>query len=258
MKRLKRKESTMDFLAEVGKFLCYCRAKGLSEETIAWYERKLKGFASHVGVINPYNVDAEKIREFILDKQGKVSTDTINGYLRVLRAFFNYLVREGVLGDNPMGSVNLVKGKKVVIGAFSQEQLMRLFRMPDKSTFKGYRDYLMMLVLLDTGLRVSELVRLNVGDVDKETGAVKVLGKGNKERMVYLGPKVLKELKLYLFECLQKADAEWPLFPNQWGGRLSLRTFEDSLAEYGRLAGIKGVRVSPHTFRHSFRQTVFA
>jgi integrase/recombinase XerD len=256
MKRIKRKITAIDFLSQIEKFLIYCRAKGLSEETVAWYDRRLKGFANHVGIKNPLDIDSDTIRKFILDKQGEVSTDTLNGYLRVLRAFFNYQVREGELSASPMGGVSLVKGKKVVIAAFSQEQLQRLFRMPDKSTFKGYRDYLMMLVLLDTGLRVSELIRLKVSDVDKETGAVKVLGKGNKERLVYLGPKVLKELKQYLFECLNQSDAGWPLFPNQWGRNLSLRTFEDSLAEYGKLAGIKGVRVSPHTFRHSFREAI--
>lgn len=258
MSRLKRRVSAMDYFTEVENFITYCRAKGLSEETITWYQRKLKGFSSRVDVSNLLALEAKHIREFILSKQGHVTTDTINGYLRVLRAFFNHLVREGSLMENPMASISLVKGRVPVISAFNQEQLKMLFRMPDKSTFKGYRDYLMMLVLLDTGLRISELLKVNIGDFDKEAGSIKVLGKGNKERIVYLGPKAQKELKHYLLECLPDMDSDCPLFPNQFGKSLSVRTFEDSLTEYGSQAGIKGVRVSPHTFRHSFRKAVLA
>ncbi|MBC7342275.1 MAG: hypothetical protein H5U02_07465 [Clostridia bacterium] len=78
--------------------------------------------------------------------------ETINGYLRAIRSFFNFLVREKVLAESPMAGIPLVKGRKTIIQTFSEKQLATLLRMPDKSRFSGYRDYLMMLVLLDTGI----------------------------------------------------------------------------------------------------------
>ncbi|MDH7573999.1 MAG: tyrosine-type recombinase/integrase [Clostridia bacterium] len=252
MARLVRKEAALDFARAVDKFLEYCRAKGLSEHTVSWYGGKLASFGEYIGGLNPGDIKAEHIRGFILERQEEVAVETINGYLRTLKAFFGFLVREGRLTENPMRAVPMVKGKKAVIPAFSREQVLRLLRMPDKSTFKGFRDYMIMLVMLDTGMRISEVCGLKVKDLDVSTGVIKVLGKGNKERFVYVSERTVRELKVYLCECLAEATEDWPLFPNQWGGRLSRRTFEESLSEYGRLAGISGVRVSPHTFRHTF------
>lgn len=256
MKRLTRVKGTLDWDEAVERFLDYCQSKELSGKSVCWYSICLEAFRKFTDGVPPHEVTPDLVRKFILSRRQSVSVSTVNNNLRALRAFFNFLANEKYLAESPMKSVPLLKARGSIIQTFTPQQLTTLLRMPDRSKFTGYRDYCMMLVLLDTGIRLSEIIGLKVKDLDTETGGLKVLGKGNKERIVYVSPRVLRELNTYLKECLEEATPEWPLFPNQWGKRLNSRSFQDALKEYGKLAGIEGVRVSPHTFRHTFRQAL--
>ena len=126
----------------------------------------------------------------------------------------------------------------------------------DATSFAGHRDCVLLLLLYDTGLRVSEALSVQVNE-DLAQGHVTVLGKGNKERLVGLAPKLRGQLRPYLrrreaaLKEIEREDCFW-LFPNQYGDRLGKRTFQDTLRKAGEAAGIEGVRVSPHTIRHAY------
>lgn len=132
-----------------------------------------------------------------------------------------------------------------------------LLQQPDRTRFVGLRDYCFLLTLLDTGMRLSETLSLKVGDLDLEEMWVNVIGKGNKERRVAMSARLLVELKPYLRKreaavaSVGVPDSPW-LFPNDIGTRLCSKTMQKHLKTYGTKADIKRVRVSPHTFRHTF------
>jgi len=136
-------------------------------------------------------------------------------------------------------------------------QVGALLQQPDRDHFIGLRDYCFLLLLLDTGMRLSEALGLRLADVDLDGATVTVLGKGNKERRLGLSPRLLADLKPYLrkraaaLTALGLPDARW-VFPNDVGGRLSAKAIQQRLRLYGQTAGIDGVRVSPHTLRHTY------
>jgi integrase/recombinase XerC len=126
---------------------------------------------------------------------------------------------------------------------------------PDISTPQGQRDRAIIEVLYSSGLRVSELVGLNLSDLDLERGEVKVLGKGGKERICLLGEPARRALKLYIREgrrrLMEGDGATDALFLNRFGGRLSVRSVDSIVGKYSRIAGLTK-RVTPHILRHTF------
>lgn len=115
----------------------------------------------------------------------KLSPTTINHYIRTTQQFFAFLLEEGYLLEDPAKPLKKVKAPKVIVEAFTVDQVRELIAMPNKKTFVGFRDYCIMLVLLDTGLRLSELLNIHIDDVDLQQRKIKVMGKGAKERYVF-------------------------------------------------------------------------
>lgn len=183
----------------------------------------------------------------------KLSGHTVNGYMRALRAFWSWLSREGLITENPFDKLKVPKAPKKVIPSFTNAHLQRLFATIDTSTATGFRDYTIMLTLLDTGLRCSELIGLQIEDIDLESRLLKVKGKGAKERLVPFGRRVQKAIWKYI--TVYRPE---PAIPNQDrlfltcdGYPISKDRLEAIVKRYGRRAGITGIRVSPHTFRHT-------
>jgi site-specific recombinase XerD len=182
-----------------------------------------------------------------------LSGHTINCYLRSLRIFFSWLVSEEIIAANPFDRVKIPRPPRKVIPVFSDSQIRDLLAAIDMSTAEGVRDYTIVLTLLDAGLRVSELCQLTLAHVWLEEGMVKVLGKGNKERLVPIGRQVQRALWHYIGRyrpepALPRCDA---VFLTRDGRPLTKDRVEKLMAGYGRKAGIAGVRCSPHTFRHA-------
>ena len=121
-----------------------------------------------------------------------LSGHTINTYLRSIRAFWSWLVREGIVDANPFDKLRIPKPPRKVIPSFSADQIEQLLGTIDISTPEGYRDQTIILTLLDTGLRVSELAGATLDDMGLEEGLIKVTGKGNKERIVPIWKRVRK------------------------------------------------------------------
>ncbi|MNC28996.1 Tyrosine recombinase XerD [compost metagenome] len=201
---------------------------------------------------DPSKITEKTIKEniilYLMDK-GQAET-SINCVLRAIRALFNFLVREGYLLQSPMRKMKLIKQKRKVVSTFSTDQLRVLIAQPDQTTFVGLRDHVIMMLFLETGIRVRELVDIDVNNIVWRDGVIVIDGKGYKQRMVPFQATVRKELSRYL-NVRGNLDHD-RLFVTIDNTPLTIRQVQEQLTNYGRRAGLKGVRCSPHTFRHTF------
>jgi site-specific recombinase XerD len=182
-----------------------------------------------------------------------LSSHTVHCYLRSIRAFWSWLVEEEIVDENPFHRVKLPKVISKITPTFSPEQLHCLVSVIDTSTPEGYRDYTIIITLLDSALRVSELTGIRLDDVMLDDGLIRVMGKGGRERCVPVGAEVRRALWRYIARCrphVLTPDAAY-LFLTREGERLTRNRVGAILQRYGRRAGITGVRVSPHTLRHT-------
>lgn len=180
---------------------------------------------------------------------------TVHTYYRAIRAFTNFCLAEGLLEGAPLQNVKPPRVPNDQVQPFTPEQVQALVdaarrgRIPD-------RDVAIVLTLVDTGMRVSELCGLTCADVDRGSAELTVLGKGNKKRRVYMGAACRRALWRYLETERTKAFPEDPLFasrtPSQSGGGLTPNGVHQLIERMGRAAGITSVRCSPHTLRHTF------
>jgi len=182
-----------------------------------------------------------------------LSGHTVNCYLRSVRAFWSWLVSEGIIQANPFARIKIPKPPRKVMPAFSEPQLRALLDAIDMATPEGFRDYTMILILLDTALRVTELASLRLENLWLEEGVLKVMGKGGKERLIPIGKTVQRLLWRYinLFRpqpVNQNCDF---VFLTVDGRPITRNRIQKRLAIYGAKAGLKGVRCSPHTLRHT-------
>jgi len=181
----------------------------------------------------------------------QVSDHTLLAYYRTLGAFFAYLNERELLRSNPMARVPRPKTAQYLIQPFSGDQVQKLLAEPDLTTFTGLRDLTLMCFLLDTGCRISECLTLTMSNLDLDRRLARVMGKGKKERDIPFGTRTLAWLERYL-ERRQESQATDFVFVNQYGERLTPNAMSHRIAGYGRSAGLRGVRTSPHTFRHTF------
>ena len=187
------------------------------------------------------------------EQQRGLSGHTINTYMRSIRAFWSWLIEEEIIQSNPFSKLKIPKPPQKIIATFSPHQIELLLGVMSSSV-EGYRDAVIVLTLLDTSLRVNELINLKMENVWLEEGLIKVLGKGNKERLVPIGKQIRKLLWRYITQyrpepARPKLDN---LFLTQDGRPLTKNRVETIMKHYGRTAGLTGVRCSPHTLRHTF------
>lgn len=207
-----------------------------------------------IGTLN--EVDKQVIRRYLsnLIKRAFVKA-SIARKLSALRSFYRYLKREGIIAVSPVANTTSPKLDKRLPAFLSQDEINRLLKTPDFSTPQGQRDRALLELLYASGLRVSEIASLDVGQVDLETNEIRVWGKGAKERVVLMGKPAAEALTAYLKkgrpELLGDKKTSKALFINRSGGRLTERSVQLLLKEYAARAGIKK-RVHPHMLRHTF------
>lgn len=260
-----------DFLAEVGV------SKTQSPSTQNAYANDLSQFVAFLEAAQGHkgselaakDVSSENIRGFIqLLARRNYKSSSIARKTSCVRSFVRFLARRGAIHQNPTKEVVPRRLKQVLPKVLSQADAERLVGAPDVATAAGKRDRALLEMLYGSGLRVSELCRLDVGDIDYSLGFVQVTGKGNKQRIVPVGSLALDALGDYLqsgrpaFErggkgtaSKEKAPAmtlRKPLFLNRWGKRLGVRSVRRILKKYLLVSGIDPSRASPHTLRHSF------
>ena len=182
------------------------KAEGKSPRTVSWVTDAIRYFSEFLGGdINLEQVTANELRRFIIALQQKkafsshrftkpqergLSPEAIASYIRAIKSFFSFLEREELTPENSMKKVRALKTPKKVMPTFSEQEIEKLLAEPNKKTSAGFRDYVVMLTLLDTGLRISELCGLKLSDVDLQNGYLRVMGKGERERYVPVGSKL--------------------------------------------------------------------
>jgi site-specific recombinase XerD len=200
--------------------------------------------------------DSEKRTSF----QGKrMQPLTIKGYVRVVRAFFNWCEREGFLEGrpNPAKRLPAIKIPRYVIPAFSQEQMKTVLDSCDTSTALGFRNYTIVLLLIDTGIRVAELAGLKLEDIHESY--ITVFGKFSKQREVGISTPTVRALWKYIHQYRKPAkEGETRVFLSFSGRSISEKSFWYILNHICKEAGIVGVRTSPHTLRHTFAKAWLA
>ncbi len=204
-------------------------------------------------------VDKIVIRRYLSFLHRKNRKSSVARKLSTLRSFFKYLLREGVVSINPAKNVSTPKVDKTLPSTLSVDEVFRLVESPNRikrkrdSNFSKkviLRDKAVLELLYSSGLRVSELVGLNINQLDLDLGLVRVMGKGRKERIVPVGGKAAEALREYLRER-ENIKGDDPLFINKMGGRLSTRSVERLVKRYSISSGILR-KISPHSLRHSF------
>jgi len=260
--------SVLDLQNLIQGFKLSCQTEGKSPKTIEWYTCFLQKFLQFIQM-NHYpaevnEIDKTHIRAFVLylQQQAKtphtekpLSNSTVRGYIRTLKVFFSWLFREEYIESNPTTKIPVPRAPIKVVNTFSNEHISKLTTLCYASNGTGYRNLTIILLLLDSGIRVSELVNIEYGDLDLAEGYIKIRkAKGNKERLVPVGSIVQKSLWKYVNQYRPQPLTRkvTTLFLSEYGLPLTRSGVQQMLRRYGRIAGITGVRCSPHTFRHTF------
>ena len=231
--------------------------RSLSPLTAAAYRRdvlKLKEYLKERGTVRPEEADTETIRKFLHEGQD-LSARSQARLVSALRTFYRFLLIEGFMESNPLELVDLPKWHRKLPQVLSFEEINAIEQTFDLSKPENFRNKTMIELLYSCGLRVSELIALQTSDLHLEEGFIRVVGKGDKERLVPIGSYATQLLRLYLEGVRQQLHPskrfQKVLFPNRRGGRLTREMVFTIVKRAAAEAGIKK-RVSPHSFRHAF------
>lgn len=242
----------------ISSFLYYLEhVKGASSNTIQSYQRDLKYLEIYLDKTDKAKIDhlTEQEIQGYLDElsQEKKSAATISRTLAAVRAFYQYLVNEKKLSDNPAKRIALPKIEKKMPHILSQEQITSLLEQPNKKEAKGIRDRAMLELLYATGIRVSELISLKVTDINLQQGYI-MCRDAQKERTIPIGRAAVNALQGYLAEVrhiLIRDSSDLTLFVNCNGYPMTRQGFWKILKTYAHAAQITG-EITPHMLRHSF------
>lgn len=238
-------------------FRIRCEGQNLAPGTLYLYKTHLAmwtRWARSKG-LEPASVTPTAIRAYLRSLKARgLKDNTVDCVYRILKTFWRFLVREEAVEHDPMARVERPRREQRLLKVFTEEQVRQLLdAIGCKSDF-GKRDYALILLLADTGLRLMEALSLKRQDVDLERCVVTVCGKGRKERLVPFGQAARRALVRWIRIWDQVAGGE-DLWISKVGSRINKRPFQERLAGYGRKAGLQGVRCSAHTFRHFFAVT---
>ncbi|MCW8090476.1 site-specific tyrosine recombinase XerD [Alteromonas sp. ASW11-130] len=231
--------------------------KGLSDHTQQSYRTdltKLALYCQHKGIDDITVLSQQHIQDFLhFREQQGISARSRQRGLSAMRAFFVYLVAVHKRGDNPLSKTRGPKLPQSLPKTLSEQEVESLLDAPDTQEPIECRDRCMLEVLYATGLRVSELIGLRMGQVGLQQGVIRVTGKGNKERLVPLGEDAIDWLETYCKTARPELikHATDLLFVSKRGGQMTRQTFWHRVKYYAVKAGIKS-SLSPHTLRHAF------
>jgi integrase/recombinase XerC len=232
------------------KFISYLEIeKNYSPHTILNYRLDLEGFFLFIGKIPVESVEYLLLRKFLAELRAKnFRPRTLSRKLSSLRSFFRFLHREGLIKENPAILLMSPKIDKTLPKFLTEEEAVKFIEAPSSKTLSGKRDKAIFETRYSTGIRVSELVGLDVNDVDLIGNIAKVAGKGKKERIVPIGDKALEAIRDYL-DC--RGQAARALFLNKNGTRLSDRGVRNIVNKHITAVSLTR-KISPHVLRHSF------
>ena len=274
----------LDFDWQTNEFMLYCRSTQLREKTMLSYEQTLGLFEiwckEEQGITSVDKVNENVIRRYIFDLQerGKytfyandkqkainyperrrdfrkpVSTITINNYIRNLRVFFSYLERNYIIRKNPMKRIRQLRTNRQPKVYLTDDELRRLLAKFDRSYFSEHRDYMMILLMLDSGMRLGECFTLLVSDLELSRKRINLRAeetKGRKERTVFFSPKTEKALRSWLQYKDRYVESDYVFPVKEHGGPIGVGNFESNFRKYIERAGLNE-DYSPHCLRNNF------
>jgi integrase/recombinase XerC len=244
---------------EIRDFLDYLTyERNVSINTVGAYRNDLESFleflCDHYFTMARDQIDLQRIDHLAIRSylahlaRKKLSRASTARHLSALRSFFKYLMREGTLDANPARGVATPRREKHLPSVLQSSEIASLFELPDLSSPLGIRDRAWLELLYASGLRISELVGIDLDDIELRARLVKVRGKGSKERIVPFGSKAEEAIRAYLDVRETEDDA---LFVNYRGQRITVRSVRRLFNTYVRAASLRA-GISPHTLRHSF------
>ena len=232
----------------------------LSANTLASYRRDLEGYAQHLQDVQQLKDYNEVNREHILLHLENLRTEgktarTVARHISSIRSFHQFLLREKVTTTDPTVHLEMPQVEQKLPRVLSIEEIDALIAKPDRSKPQGVRDIAMLEVLYASGMRISELIELNIEDIHLTMGFVRVFGKGRKERIIPLGKGALNAISKYLERARYELQGKYPktdaLFISHRGKRLTRQGCWKIIKEYAQKARINK-ELTPHVFRHSF------
>ena len=234
----------------IEKFISYLEIeKNYSRHTVLNYKLDLEEFVLYLGAAKIESVEYLQLRKYLAELKVKnFQPRTLARKVSSMRSFFKFLVREGYMKNNPASLLMTPKLDRTLPKFLTEEEMVRFIESPATDKEFGLRDRAILELLYSTGIRVSELVGLNLEEVDFIGNIVKVAGKGKKERIVPMGNKSAQAIKDYLDKRQKKSNA---LFFNKNGTRLTDRGVRLIVNKYIAVSSLNR-NISPHVFRHSF------
>lgn len=232
--------------------------KGVSLNTLEAYGRDLSRYVAFLeqrGITHIRDASSDDVISFLGDlKAGGLIASSINRSLAAVRGFYRYLLTEKIIDENPVANIELARVWMHLPDTLSREEMNLLLKQPGTKTPLAVRDTAMLELLYATGIRVSEVVSLNMSNVNRQASYLIVVGKGNKERIVPIGREAFSCLNRYIEYSRPKLSKGGPvntIFLNRSGTGLTRQGFWKIIKKYVRKAGLRK-KVYPHTFRHSF------
>jgi integrase/recombinase XerC len=229
-----------------------------SPYTVRNYTRDLRHFIGYLNseqVSSFDEVDRHLMRRYISSLQGQgYEKSSISRKMSALRSFYNYLMQRDLISANPLMAVSSPKLDKRLPSFLSGEEVVRMLESPDTATPLGQRDRAILELLYASGLRVSEIAKLDLGNMNLDSLEIRVRGKRSKERVTLIGKPAAASLELYLREGRRQLMGDSrteALFVNRYGRRLSQRSIQKAISKHALAAGLDK-RVFPHMVRHSF------
>lgn len=254
--------------------------EGLRERTLADYKNHHRYFVAWLNAEYPQvkyigEITAQILRDYIYyltyikpqydghpnksekDKQKiGLSPACVNVRLTTTKAFYRWLHTEGLIPTNPAANIKKQVVEEDNIGAFTDDQVESLLGQPDKTTYAGFRDYVLMRLLVESGMRINEVLSLNIADIDLQNRMTMLGGSKNKNRKMRIVP-LSADMVCLIVNIMEENKSYFPdtkyIFLANYGERLSQVSISHRIKQYGIKAGIADqVRCSPHTFRHTF------
>ena len=234
--------------------------KNLSPRTMSAYCYEIERFSNFLiksndkslAMPHPAKIKREDLNRYLeyLKLKHDVKNAAIARVMSSFRVFFEFLVLNDVIEDNPASLLHNPKNPKKLPIFLTNHELAELFKVPDREDVMGSRDYAILISLAFTGMRLSELVGLDENDINFQTKQLRVMGKGSKERIIPLNDIVLESLREYLDKRPITDDPA--VFLNKNKQRISGRGVQNIVKKYVQLAGLKQLKISPHKLRHTF------
>lgn len=269
---------------QVDEFMCYCQSKQLRPKTMKSYEQSLKLLARWLNeqqkIDDAKLVKEQTIRKYLVDLQqrgkytyysndeakqsncperrrdyrSKISNTTINNYIRNIKVFFSWLKEQHIISRNPILNIKQLPNNRKPKDFLTDVEFTSLVGRLDKSYFSEYRDFIVINLLMDTGMRLGECLGLRVDNINLNTKAIflsEIITKGRKDRYVFFSRKMLVDLKRW-FQYKDRYCETVYVFPSrQSADPISIASFETNFKNYIRRAGVKDT-ISPHAIRNNF------